>query len=61
MNNEKNKNKVIVILCLLLSLIATLYFIILSKSIADYRFFVGDRLKFNSFFTSFLSLFIYEK
>ena len=58
--NERRK-KILIPLITILFIVATIYFVIISKSIADYRFFAGDKLIFESFTSSLSSLFTYKK
>lgn len=36
-------------ICVVAFVLTSLYFVVLSKAVADYRFFVGDKLRFSSF------------
>ena len=58
---EKERKRFFIILCIVLFIGTFLYFIVLSRSLADYKFFVGDRLRFKSFGSSFTSLLSNER
>lgn len=56
MEKEKSNAGLIIKAYIVISILTTLYFVIVSRAIADYRFKVGDKLRFKGFITSFLSL-----
>lgn len=56
MNKEKSKTSLIIKAYIAVSILTTLYFIVVSRAVADYKFKVGDTLKFKGLLTSFLSL-----
>ena len=57
----KTRNKFIIAFFLILFIVATVNMIILSRSLADYRFFAGDRLRFLPIQECLVSLFSNDK
>ena len=58
---QRIKNGYIILFYSIIWLIATINMIIISRSLADYKFFVGDKLRYLSLQESFMSLFTYTK
>ena len=53
---KKSKAEILIKLYIVISILTTLFFIIVSKAVADYKFRSGKRIAFKDFITSFLSL-----
>jgi type IV secretion system protein VirD4 len=59
--NRDIRHSLFILFCLFCFIVGTIYVVILSRALADYKFMAGDRIKFNSLYVSFQSLLSYKK